>query len=363
MARVEDRWHRKDRTRTPEYGKGLRWRAIWSEAGHERKQSFKTKDAAAAHLTYIEHHQRSGTYVSQDRGRVFVRDVLEEWFAAQVHLKPSTRHAAKADLRRDITPYWGHWILADIRRADVQAWVAGMGKAPLTVETIYGRFRTFLNWCVSEGRITASPTRGVKMPHRSKRPHTYLKPAQVQLLADSIHPHYTGFIWALALTGMRIGELTELRHGDIDRGRRRAHVSRAVAWVNGTAVVGTPKSNTGRDIPLSGKVLGVIGDGPAGELIFTSPRGRRIRPNNFGSTHLRAAINTACAADPSFPAGLYAHDLRHTAASLAVSAGANVKALQRMLGHARAEMTLSVYAGLFDTDLDDVADRLDGMFS
>jgi integrase len=52
------------------------------------------------------------------------------------------------------------------------------------------------------------------------------------------------------------------------------------------------------------------------------------------------------------------HDLRHTAASLAVSAGANVKALQRMLGHAKASMTLDVYADLFDDELDGVADGL-----
>lgn len=45
--------------------------------------------------------------------------------------------------------------------------------------------------------------------------------------------------------------------------------------------------------------------------------------------------------------------------SLAISAGANVKAVQRMLGHAKASMTLDVYADLFDEDLDGVADRLD----
>jgi hypothetical protein len=55
------------------------------------------------------------------------------------------------------------------------------------------------------------------------------------------------------------------------------------------------------------------------------------------------------------------HDLRHTAASLAVSAGANVKAVQRMLGHASAAMTLDVYARLFGDDLDAVADGLDAL--
>jgi integrase len=67
---------------------------------------------------------------------------------------------------------------------------------------------------------------------------------------------------------------------------------------------------------------------------------------------------STCCADESFPS-ITPHDLRHTAASLAVSAGANVKALQRMLGHAKASMTLDVCADLFDADLDDVATNLD----
>jgi integrase len=63
-------------------------------------------------------------------------------------------------------------------------------------------------------------------------------------------------------------------------------------------------------------------------------------------------------ADESFPT-ITPHDLQRTAASLAVSAGANVKAIQRMLGHARASMTLDVYADLFDDDLDDLDDFAD----
>ena len=53
--------------------------------------------------------------------------------------------------------------------------------------------------------------------------------------------------------------------------------------------------------------------------------------------------------------GLTPHELRHTCASLAVSAGANVKALQRMLGHSSAKETLDTYSDLFDNDLDGVA--------
>ena len=52
------------------------------------------------------------------------------------------------------------------------------------------------------------------------------------------------------------------------------------------------------------------------------------------------------------------HALRHTAASLAIGAGADVKVLQRMLGHAQASMTLDTYGHLIDSRLDEVSDAL-----
>ncbi len=81
------------------------------------------------------------------------------------------------------------------------------------------------------------------------------------------------------------------------------------------------------------------------------------RPHARNGWFMRA-VGQARAIDPTFPR-ITIHDLRHTAASLAVSAGANVKAVQRMLGHASAAMTLDTYADLFDDDLDAVSDRLD----
>jgi hypothetical protein len=61
--------------------------------------------------------------------------------------------------------------------------------------------------------------------------------------------------------------------------------------------------------------------------------------------------------------GLTPHELPHTTASLAIAAGANVKTVQQMLGHASAAMTLDIDAGLFADDLDAVADQLDRAFA
>ncbi|QBI51949.1 Tyrosine recombinase XerD [Streptomonospora litoralis] len=57
--------------------------------------------------------------------------------------------------------------------------------------------------------------------------------------------------------------------------------------------------------------------------------------------------------------GLTPHKLRHTAASLAIAAGADVKVVQQMLGHATATMTLDTYGHLFPDRLDEVADAMD----
>jgi integrase len=57
--------------------------------------------------------------------------------------------------------------------------------------------------------------------------------------------------------------------------------------------------------------------------------------------------------------GMHPHALRHTAASLAIASGANVKVVQQMLGHKSATMTLDLYGHLFSDQLDDVANALD----
>ena len=93
------------------------------------------------------------------------------------------------------------------------------------------------------------------------------------------------------------------------------------------------------------------------ELVFPGPDGRFLpRPKSSGGW-FAAAVKRAKVQD------ITPHDLRHTCASLAVSAGVNVLALQRMLGHTSAKVTLDTYADLFDDDLDAVAVTLDSRYS
>ncbi len=98
-------------------------------------------------------------------------------------------------------------------------------------------------------------------------------------------------------------------------------------------------------------------DKSPGDLVFSGPEGGYMpRPKStdgwFAAAVRRAGVQT-----------ITPHDLRHTCASLAVSAGVNVLALQRMLGHKSAKVTLDTYADLFDSDLDAVAATLHATYS
>src|SRR5207302_9527241 len=93
----------------------------------------------------------------------------------------------------------------------------------------------------------------------------------------------------------------------------------------------------------------------ASAWLFTSPYGYPLNLPNWR----RREFNSAVARAGLQGRGLTPHSLRHTAASLAIAAGADVKVVQTMLGHKDAAMTLNVYAGLFPDRLDVVADALD----
>lgn len=83
-----------------------------------------------------------------------------------------------------------------------------------------------------------------------------------------------------------------------------------------------------------------------------------MRNGNFRKRVFLPALRRLQECDARLPI-VSVHDLRHTAASLAISAGAERQAVQRMLGHASAAMTLKAYADLFDENLDHIAGRLD----
>ncbi|HEX5561760.1 MAG TPA: tyrosine-type recombinase/integrase [Nocardioidaceae bacterium] len=208
---------------------------------------------------------------------------------------------------------------------------------------------------VRDRRLSYNPAEGVRLPRVTRSEPVFLSHQQVDALAAAC-PGFELFIRLLSYTGLRWGEATALQVKRLDLMRRRVEVVRNAVDL-GNVSYGTPKNHQRREVPVPRSLVKALPEHVAGkwpdDLVVTSPRGAPLRNHNF-----QAWFFAPAAAAIGMP-GLTPRDLRHTAASLAVAAGANVKAVQGMLGHASAAMTLDVYAGLFGDDLDAVADRLD----
>jgi len=204
-----------------------------------------------------------------------------------------------------------------------------------------------LDLAVEDGRLPKNPARSATggrsfLPTMPKaRTHTYLTHGQLLRLADEAKP-YDALILTLGYGGLRWGEASALRVRDADLLRGRLQVSRSASEVNGRLIYGTTKTHAARTVPIPARLRVLLSQQVAGkspdDLLFTAPKGGPLRVGGFRRHVFDRAVQAA---------GIHKltpHDLRHTAASLTVSTGGNVKTVQRMLGHASAAMTLDVYA-------------------
>ena len=348
-----------------ETAKGKRYRVQYRtpDRRNTMKRGFKTKREAEQFLAVTEVSKLRGEWVDASKARATVVEMAEAWYEAQLQIKATTRSGYRYSLDRHILPTWGSYRLTEISHGAVQSWVAVLGKTlgPSTVRQIYLVLAGVLKFAVRDGRLPKSPADDIQLPRLVKRPHGYLTHSQVRLLSEQSAP-WSDLILLLAYTGLRWGEMAALSTDRIDFERRRLDISDAVTEVRGALVWGTPKNHERRSVPVPALVLdGLITRSKLAEPsepLFRGADGGVVRAGNFRSRVFNAAVSRCMEADGSFPR-ITIHDLRHTAASLAVSSGANVKAVQRMLGHSSAAMTLDVYADLFDDDLDAVAHALD----
>jgi integrase len=374
---VEDRWYKKVRdehgntTTIPsaEHGRGMRWRARYiDDEGQAHSKNFEQKGIAQQWLdNEIVPKLATGTYVPPKAGQVTLGTVYESCSAAQGHISAKTAATRRNVWKSRVQPRWGTTAVVDVRTSAVKRRVAQLvseGVGVPTIENAFGVLRQVLGAAVEDRRIPRNPCDGVKLPKRKHADRGYLTHAQVAALADTVERD-SEVVRFLAYTGLRWGEMAALRVQDFDMLRRRVNISRSVTE-SGGLVWSTPKTYERRSVPfpaaLADELSALMVNRSRDDLVFTDMRGGVLRNSNWRARVFEPAVSKCQTGDDTFPS-ITPHDLRHTAASLAISAGANVKALQRMLGHAKASMTLDTYADLFDDDLDDVAVSLDAAIS
>ena len=344
-------------------GKRYRVRYRTPENRQTDKRGFRTKREAERFANTVEVSKYKGEYVKPSDARKTLDDLGVAWLERQKgYLKPSGYAVMETTWRVRVQPRWGHVALGDIKPTAVQAWMAELGTVAedrkavgaATVKRAHHVLSRILADAVQDNLIPKNPALGLALPRTKRKTPVYLTHKDVAALADK-SGEYGTLVLLLAYTGVRWGEAIGLRVADLDMLRKRALIHEN-AVQSGTGVhVGTPKAHKQRSIPLPEFLVKPLARQCEGkqrtDLLFGDGEHLR-RPHPVSGWFAKAVV--AAGVPRVTP-----HDLRHTAASLAVSAGANVKAVQRMLGHASAAMTLDLYADLFDDDLEAVATALD----
>lgn len=261
-------------------------------------------------------------------------------------------------------PHWGAVSVAAVDLLGVEAWIASMGREGSGATTeirAHGVLSGILADAVKAKRLAANPCRGVEnLPRRTSKRHVYLSADDVRRLAAESGEH-APLVLLLAYCGLRWGEAVALRVADVEFLRRRLTVSENAVQLGTRHAVGPTKGRKSRSVPVPAFVLDELsvqckGKAP-GDLVFPGRDGGYLQRPKSSTGWFQAAVKKAKVQK------ITPHDLRHTCASLAVAAGVNVLALQRMLGHTSAKMTLDTYADLFDDDLDAVDVTLHARYS
>lgn len=349
-----------------ETSKGRRYRVRYRKPDHAQtsKRGFRTKKEAGLFAASVEVSKAKGEFIDHALGRVTIGSLGDEFMKTKAaKLKRSAFTTLEVSWRRRVKERWGDVPLGGVKHEDVQKWIDELraeGYASTTIMRDYGLLIGILDRAVREEKIPAHRARGVELPRHQRAEKHYLTHAQVALLADSARTHRL-MIYSLAYTGMRWGEMAGLKAKNVDLERNRIRVKDNAVQIGGSFDFTTPKSGEARNIAIPAFLRSMLAEAVAGmhpdDLVFGEAGEPPRRPHTQRGW-LHYALRRAQAIDPELPT-VSPHELRHTAASLAVSAGANVKAVQRMLGHKSAAMTLDIYADLFDDDLESVAEALD----
>ncbi len=256
-----------------------------------------------------------------------------------------------------VVPHIGKVKIKALKQDHVKRLVVKLqdaGYAPGTIGVTVDMLKAALKTAVASGELSRNVALGVTVK-QERHEITPLTAAQAQQFLEYVQGHRFYPLYYLALTlGLRRGELLALRWSDINLNQRTLHVRKA-------------KSKAGiRTLPLPQHIVDVLRDHwkfQAQERLFQGNVWQEhgmVFPGESGKP-LAAATLIAHFKRSLTRAGLHEirfHDLRHTAATLMVERGVDLKTIQEILGHATLAMTADTYAHVSSTAIKDALSRL-----
>ncbi len=283
--------------------------------------------------------------------RVTLAEYLVWWLenVAKPSVRATTYRSYEGIVRNHLAPSKIAAVpIAQLRPAAIQA-VLGAPKTPTRAYALaIGVLRQALDRAVELHLLERNPAAGLKPPRVERREMRVLSREQVRAFLAAAREDRYYALYALALfTGLRQGELLGLRWSDVDVAHGRLTVARSLSQQSLT-LQPTKTRSSRRIVDLGPAALQALrehreryGDG---ERVFTDTSGSPVRASNLIRRSFHPALERAGIKAAGKPSPIRFHDLRHTSATLMLSAGVHPKIVSERLGHASTTITMDVYS-------------------
>lgn len=336
---------------------GLWCAALTLPNGKRRVVSARSQAGALAKLEEAKKERGRGVTATAD---TTVSDYLGEWLAVVIpSLRPSTAKRY-GELVRHATDVIGDRKLRKLAAADIEllySTLLGSGLSAATVRRVRTVVFAALERAASRGLAPANPVRTADGKPKEERGEMQVLDADGvrRLIAEAQGGRLGALVVLAATTGARSGELLGLRWKDIDLDAGTIRIQRSLSRIGGKYTFLPPKTDSSRrTVVLSRVALDSLRQHRQRQLeerlasaywhddtlVFTTTAGTPVDAMNFLKRTFRPMLVRAGLPPVRF------HDLRHTAASLMLSGGVDVRTVAATLGHSKAATTLNVYAHL-----------------
>lgn len=353
-----------------------RWiAAITISTGKRKKFYCKTKQEALRKKSEALRELERGTLATGPQQKL--KDYLVDWLE-NVH-KGKLRISTYVKYQKLIA-----YIVADLGNVTLQKLTPEQlsrfytkkskdGLSSKTINSIHGVLHLALDNAVRWSYVSRNVCDLVAPPRIVSREVVPLTLEQAHVLLKSVREHRLEVLLTMAVvTAMRRGELLALRWSDIDIERRTLLVLHTVDYIPKYGYVETePKTSAGkRLIKLPSFLVEMLKQHRVKQLEGRLKQGDRWTDHNLVFPALHGGyfnpgyllrVFKKLLAEAGVP-HMHFHDLRHSAATILLSMGVNIKVIQELLGHSDISITLGTYSHLLPSMQQDVVEKWDGVF-
>lgn len=325
--------------------------------GRRRRKSLygKTKAEVVKKLQKLQGDVASGRPIDKDNLTILA--YIDYWLENTVKssVAPNTYTSYRSVYDNQIEPFIGNLKVATVSATEIEAFYGELARREFSARTIQkagfviGRA---MRQAVKNGLAMNNPVRDIPKPRSQKAEMQTWDSAETKAFLKASEGDRLSAMYYVALSGgLRQGELFALEWRDISFDAGCVTVQRSLEEISGVHRIKEPKSGKGRKVDLPAFVMKrlnqhrakMLADGFATSPVFCDHRGGYLYKGNVTRRSFGNIIKAAKVRKIRF------HDMRHTHATLLLSAGEHIKVVSERLGHASVQITLDTYTHVLPT--------------